>query len=149
MATTDRETVKLLCKKIVSRLENEKMIEFEADSRQNVVDDVYEQVGQLIFTEEDLQLKTLESMGYRSDDVVDPEFVKSDQFRTARSMVRKTFGDDVLNGFYFQKNLREIGFAICKYLMDSSRIEDVFESDENINKKVVEIIRRFNPSQMH
>ena len=55
MATTKRETVRILCKSIVTRLENRKAIQFPPRLRQVVQDEVFGMIGPSIYTDEDLR----------------------------------------------------------------------------------------------
>jgi hypothetical protein len=146
---TQRETVRLLCKSIITRLENNKAISFPPRLRQIVQDEVFGLVGPYILTDEDLKERALAKVGARADLLQDSSFTESDQFKTAKSMVRATFGDDVLNGFYFQKSLKIVAHTIAEYLMRSSHIDDVYESDEDLEKQIVEVVQKFNPADLH
>ena len=74
---------------------------------------------------------------------------ETDQFQTAKKMVKEQFGDDVLHGFYFQKPLKHIAETISQYLMRSSHIDEVFEDDAELEKQIVETIQKFNPDDLH
>ncbi|OFZ83412.1 MAG: hypothetical protein A2583_08565 [Bdellovibrionales bacterium RIFOXYD1_FULL_53_11] len=148
MATT-RETVKLLCKSILTRLENKKSIMYPPRLRQIVQDEIYTLIGTFIMTDEDLRDKTLAKMGARADLLQDSQFTESDQYKAARAVVRASFGDDVLNGFYYLKSMKEIAGIIAKYMMRSSHIDDVFDSDEDMERQVVETMQKFNPAELH
>lgn len=146
---TTRDTLKVLCKKIINRLENDKAIIFPPRLRQIVQDEVFGLVGPYIMTEEDLRDKALAKLGIKSEALSETGFAESDQYRAAKAVVRKSFGDDVLNGFYFQKNLKSVAGMIAQYLMRSSHIDDVFETDEDLEKQIVEVVQRFGPNDMH
>jgi isopentenyldiphosphate isomerase len=146
---TTRETVKVLCKKIISRLENDKAITFHPRLRQVVQEELYNLIGPSIMTEEDLRERSLAKLGIKASELQDTQFTETDQYRAAKAVIRKSFGDDVLNGFYFQKNLKSISEMITEYLMRSSHIDDVFETDEVLQKQIVEIVQKFGPNDMH
>lgn len=146
---TTKETVRLLCKSIITRLENRKAIEFPPRLRQIVQDEVFGLIGPYILTEEDLRERTLARMGARAELLQDTAFTESDQYRAAKSVIRGTFGDDELNGFFFQKPLKVVADTIVKYVMRSSHIDDVYESDEDLERSIVEIIQKFNPADLH
>lgn len=148
-AFTRRETVRLLCKSILNRLENQKSIIFAPRLRTIVQDEIFGIIGPSIFTEEDLKVKTLERMGAKTDELKETSFTESDQFRAAKAIVKSGFGDDELNGFYFQKPVKQIAHMISEYLMRSSHIDDVYETDEDLERKVVDVIQRFNPAELH
>lgn len=146
---TQRETVRLLCKSIINRLENKKSISFPPRLRQIVQDEIFNLVGPYVLTEEDLREKTLAKVGAKAEVLKDSAFTESDQYRTAKAMVRSTFGDDELNGFYFQKPLKTVALTIVEYFMRSSHIDDVYETDEDLEKQIVEIVQKFNPDELH
>jgi hypothetical protein len=64
-------------------------------------------------------------------------------------MIREGFGDDELNGFYFLKPLKFVAGSIVSYLMRSSSIDEVYETDEDLEKMIVEIVKTFNPANAH
>lgn len=146
---TNRDTVKLLCKSIITRLENRKAIEFPPRLRNIVQDEVFGLVGPYILTEEDLRERTLAKVGARAEMLQDSAFTESEQYRAAKSVIRATFGDDSLNGFYFQKTVKSVADTIVKYLMRSSHIDDVYETDEELEKQIVETIQKFNPLDLN
>jgi hypothetical protein len=64
-------------------------------------------------------------------------------------VVRGGFGDDELNGFFFQKPLKTIAATISQYLMRSSHIDDVYEMDEDLERQIIETVKKFDPEQVH
>jgi hypothetical protein len=146
---TQKETLRLLCKSIINRLENNKCISFPPRLRQIVQDEIFGLVGPFVMTDEDLRERTLAKMGAKAELLQDSEFTESDQYRAARAVVRNSFGMDELNGFYFQKPPKVIANTIVQYLMRSSHIDDVYESDEELEHKIVEVVQKFNPAELH
>lgn len=146
---TQRETLKLLCKSIVTKLENRKAISFPPRLRQVVQDEVYGLIGPLVLTEEDVRDRALAKMGAKAELLNDTTFTESDQYRSAKTIIRSTLGNDILNGFYFQKPPKLVAEAIVQYLMRSSHIDDVFESDEDLEFQIVDLVKKFNPSELH
>ena len=147
--TTQRETVRLLCKSIITRLENQKSISFAPRLRQIVQDEIFGLVGAMVLTEEDLRERALAKVGAKTEALQNSQFAESDQYKAAKAVVRSTFGDDELNGMFFQKPLKFIATEISKYFMRSSHIDDVFETDEDLEKSIVEFIKKFNPNDLH
>jgi hypothetical protein len=146
---TKKETVRLLCKSIVTRLENNKSIAFPVRLRQIVQDEIHGLVGPYILTEEDLRERTLAKIGAKAELLADSAFTDGDQFKAAKAVIRSTFGDDELNGFFFQKPLKFVAHTIAEYFMRSSHIDDVYESDEDLEKQIVETVKGFDPAQLH
>ncbi len=149
MAATRRETVRLLCKSIVTRLENQQAIAFPPRLRQIVAEDVSNLVGPYIMTDEDIRSRALEKMGASKDSLSDSSMTETDQFKTAKAVVRATLGDDELNGLYFQKPLKTVAEMIAKYFMRSSNIDEVYEEDAVLERKIVEMVQHFKESDMH
>ncbi|MGK5082358.1 hypothetical protein WDW37_03555 [Bdellovibrionota bacterium FG-1] len=146
---TKKETVRLLVKSIVTRLENNKSIAFPVRLRQVVQDEIHGLVGPFILTDEDLRERTLAKIGARADILAEASFTDSDQYKAAKAVIRGTFGDDVLNGFYFQKSLKFIAETLVKYFMRSSHIDDVYETDEDLEHQIVEIVQKFKAEDAH
>jgi hypothetical protein len=146
---TTRDSVRLMCKSILTRLENQKSISYPARLRQIVQDEVVGLIGPYVLTEQDLRERTLARMGARADLLEDQQFAETDQYRAAKSVVRQGFGDDSLNGFYFQKPLKTVAQLVRDYLMRSSHIDEVYETDDDLDKMIVDIVRKFRPSEAH
>ena len=146
---TQRDTVRLLCKSIVTRLENQKSIAFPPRLRQIVQDEVFGLVGPYIMTDQDIKEKALSRMGAKAESLGETGLAESDQFKAAKAVVRGTLGEDELNGFYFQKTLKDIAAMIVQYLMRSSHIDDVYETDEDLEKQIVDVVKKFNPADLH
>ena len=147
--TTQRETVRQLCKSIITRLENRKSITFPPRLRQVVQEEVFGLVGPFILTDEDLKERTLAKVGAKSEMLQDSAFTDSDQYRAAKAVVRGSFGHDVLNGLYFQKSPKVVAQTIVQYLMRSSHIDDVYETDQDLEHQIVDLVQRFNPAELH
>jgi hypothetical protein len=146
---THKETLRLLCKSIITRLENQKSISFPSRLRQIVQDEVYGLIGSFVFTDEDLREKTLAKIGAKAEMLQDSAFTDSEQYRAAKAVVRNSFGNDELNGFYFQKSPKFVANTIVQYLMRSSHIDDVYETDEDLEHQIVDIVQKFNPAELH
>lgn len=146
---TRKENVKVLCKSIVTRLENNKSIAFPPRLRQVVQDEVYGLISPYIMTDEDLREKALVKMGASAEKLAESNFTETEAFKTVKKMIREGFGDDELNGFYFLKPLKTISGTIASYLMRSHSIDEVYETDEDLEKMIVEIVKTFNPENAH
>src|SRR6202012_1365165 len=106
--STQKETVRLLCKSIVTRLENNKSISFPPRLRQIVQDEVFGLVGPYILSDEDIKDKVIARMGAKAEAIHDAGFSDSDAFKAAKAIVKGQVGEHELNGFYFQKPMKEI-----------------------------------------
>jgi hypothetical protein len=144
MKTTNTESVKNLAKSILTRLENQKSILINPVVRDQLRNEIYALLQPAIVTEQDLHEQTLARIGATADQLQDTQITESAQYRAAKSIVRKTMGDDQLNGFYFQKNLKQIAIDVRKYLMSADHVEEVFETDDDLEQMVVDVIKRFS-----
>lgn len=146
---SNKEQVRTLCKSIITRLENQGAIAFPPRLRQIVAEEVYGLVGPYIMTDEDIREKALAKVGARRELLEDSQFTEGDSFKTAKALVKSSLGDDVLNGFYFQKPIKHVATSIVQYLMRSSNIDEVYEQDEVLEKQIVETVQKFNPVNAH
>lgn len=146
---TTRETVKLLCKSIITRLENTKSICFPHRLRHIVQDEVYGLIGSFVVSEEDIRDRALAKLGAKAELLADTQFTESEQYQTAKKMIRGGLKEHELNGFYFQKPLKSVAEIIVQYLMRSSHIDDVFETDQDLECQIVDIVRNFDANKLH
>jgi len=146
---TRKDTVKSLCKQVITRLENQKQIEFSPRLRQEVWESLYMRLHGAILSDEDLREKVIEKLHIKAEALVESEMTESDQFKSALKMTKQKLGENELNGLYFQKPIRDIAQEIAGFLMSCSHIDDVFETDDVLIKGVVEMIQKFNPSELH
>jgi hypothetical protein len=100
-------------------------------------------------TEEDLREKALVKMGANAEKLSETNFTETEAFKTVKKMIREGFGDDELNGFYFLKPLKSVSGMIVSYLMRSASIDEVYETDEDLEKMIVDIVKVFNPANAH
>jgi hypothetical protein len=149
MISTKKEHVKVLCKTIVTKLENQKSISFPPRLRSIVFEEVHQLVGPYIMSEEDLRERSLQKVGGKAEALEDAAFTESDAYKAARSIVKNSFGDDVLNGFYFLKPLKLVAGMIVSYLMRSPSIDEVYETDEDLEKMIVEWTKGFSADNIH
>jgi len=146
---TRRDTVRLLCKHLISRLEHQGVIEFSPKLRQQVQDELWGQIAKVILTDEDFRERALAQVGGKAEEIQDSRFTETEAYRAARNLIKSELGQEELNGFYFQQNLRIVAKLVREYFMSSSLVDDVFETDEEIERRVVEMIQRFKPEDMH
>ncbi len=150
---TNKETVRNLCKTILSHLEKNQAIAYAAAQRHALNDSFYQLMAPHVLTEEDLNRKVLEKLGKYEEALVEsgdgkPVLADDPQYKTAKGLIRQSFGENELNGLYYQKNLRLIAQMISRFLMESQQIEEVYESDDHLETMIVETVKRFNPRHL-
>jgi hypothetical protein len=149
MPRTTRDTIKTMVKTVINRLATEEVIEFGSEQRHEIVSELLHPLEGAILTDEHLHEMTLEKLGKVEGDMNDEAFTESERYRTAKSMIRKDLGDDVLHGMYFQKSIKAVADIFVNYFMQSDRIEEVFESDEEVEQRIVKIVQNFDPKNIH
>lgn len=146
---TRKDTVRALCKMMMARLEQNKMVEFSPKLRQEIWDKLFDTIGPAILSDEDLREKAIQRIHGKVDALSETAATESDQFKTALKMVKEDLGENELHGLYYQKPIRSIAEDVTSFLMEAPQIDDVFETDEVIQKALVETIQRFNPKDLH
>lgn len=149
MIPSNRETLKALCKSVVTKLENHKAITFPPRLRQIVADEVYALIGPYVWTDQDVRDKALQKIGTSRESLDENELNENTAFVTAKKLILEQFGQSALASFYFQKPVREVVLMIVGYLMRSASIDEVYETDEDLEKMILEWIRSFNPKNVH
>ncbi len=106
-------------------------------------------IGPYILTDEDLRERAIQKIGGNIEQLQESGATESASFKTAQSMIREQLAQDPLNGFYLQKPLRQIAQLLAGYFMRSASIDEVYETDEDLEKMIIEYIRGFHPGHMH
>lgn len=149
MTSTTRDTLKLLCKSIVTKLENHKAITFAPRLRQIVADEVYHLIGPYVMTDQEIREKAMAKMGSSKDALDESSFTETEAFKAAKRMIHEQVGQHQLAGFYFQKPVREVVLMVVSYLMRSASIDEVYETDEDLEKMILEWVKQFKPENVH
>jgi len=100
-------------------------------------------------TDEDIREKALVKLGANSEKLGETNFTESEAFKAAKAVVRNGFGDDELNGFYFLKPVKQVATMIAGFMMRSSSIDEVYETDEDLERMIVDFVKTFNPDHVH
>lgn len=148
MMQTNHDSLKNLVKFTVAKLENERRIEVNPVKRHELCDSLAGKLKQAILTEEDLHRRSLEKLGEPMDSVAAADFTENERYKAARAVVRKTFGDDVLNGFFFQTPLKTVASGLASDLFKNPIVEEVYDSDQDLEHRIVELIKGFRPDHV-
>lgn len=147
MATT-HNSLKILSKSILSRLENRKYIIFNPSKRGDLQTELYQMLSRNIVTDEDIVNEVRTQVTTHSEQLNDHNITETAAFQSRKRQVREQLGDNELHGFYFRGTLRDACIKVGKFLFDTSLVEDVFESDEAIHKLVMETIQNFDEKKV-
>lgn len=146
--TTNHTSLKTLSKSILNRLENNKYIVFNPKERGDLQEDLFRTLSKFVVTEEDINNQVRSQVSANSEAISEQNITETDAFKSQKRALKARMGDNELHGFYFQDTLRGICSKVCKFLFDSPYVEDVFESDEAIQKLVMETIQNFDESKI-
>jgi hypothetical protein len=146
---TKKEHVKILAKNVVSRLEQDQAIVLNPRNRQAIYDDLFTALAPQILTDDEIREKVLQQLGLNADTLVESGSNESDQYKAAKSVIMSKLGENAVMGLYYQKSVKAIALEIVKFMMSNKHVEDVFPSDEELEKTIVDFLKRFNPEQLH
>lgn len=146
---TKKEHIRILAKNVVSRLEQDEAILLNVRARQHVYQDLFLKLEPMILTDEEIRERVLVQIGQESAAFDDSGVTESDQFKSAKAMLMKKLGENAVQGLYYQHPVRTVAIRIAEFMMNHHQVEDVFPSDEELEKTIVEFLKRFNPGQLH
>jgi len=146
---TKKEHVKILAKNVVSRLEQDQAIVLNPRDRQVIYEDLFTALSPQILTDDEVRVQILAQLGLKADTLVESGANESDQYKAARNVIMSKVGENAVMGLYYQKSIKSIALEIAQFLMNHKAVEDVFPSDEELEKTIVDFLKRFNPEQLH
>ncbi len=146
---TKKDHVKVLAKNVVSRLEQDESIVLNPRTRQNVYQDLYLKISPFVLTDEEIRERVLKEMGLKSEELSDTAYTESDQYRAARGIIMSKLGENAVSGLYYQQPVRNVAQMIGHFLMGHNQVEDVFPSDEELERAIVDFLKKFNPENLH
>lgn len=146
--STTQNSLRTLAKSILNKLENNKFIVFNPKERGDLQEDLFRKLTKVVLTEEDLNNQVRTQVTANSEAINEQNLTETEAFQSQKRALKTRMGDNELNGFYFQTTLRGVCQNVCKFLFDSPFVEDVFESDEAIQKLVMDTIQSFDESKL-
>ena len=146
---TKKEHVKILAKNVISRLEQDEAIVLNPRMRQHVYQDLFLKLEPVVLTDEEIREKVLTQIGQKSEALTDSGATESDQFKAAKGVLMNKFGENAVMGLYYQHPIRIVAQNISQFLMNHHQVEDVFPSDDELEKTIVDFLKRFNPQELH
>jgi hypothetical protein len=146
---TKKEHVKVLAKSVVSRLEQDQAIVLNPRTRQMVYQDLFLKLEDVILTDEDIRAKILSQLGLKAEELGETGYTENDHYRAAKSVMMTKHGENAVAGMYYQLPVRIVAQQIGSFLMSHQQVEDVFPSDEELEKTIVQFLKRFAPDQLH
>lgn len=142
---TDFETLRSLASYTINNLKERKIIDFEAESREALIDAMATEYGVSFATDEDIKEQAIEEVEDKmgADNVPD-DITESEMFNHARKEIIKSFNGENIGGLYLVESLNQVSKRMTKFLLSNDLIEDVFGEDEEIMTFLVHRIRQFS-----
>ncbi len=146
---TKKDHLKALAKNAVSRLEQDQAIALNPRTRQMVYQDLFLKLEALVLTDEDIREKILAELGQKSEQLGETGQTESDQYKAAKAVIMAKLGENAVSGLYYQRPVKTVAQEIARFLMSHAQVEEVFPTDEELEKSIVDFLKRFNPDLLH
>lgn len=153
MKTTGRgtniETIKLLAQSVVRRLESQKMIAIIREQRNELCDDLANFLAPHVLTQEDMEKTVMESIGEKNEMLDELRLSGGEAYRTLKQSWLSKYGENEVDGLYFQEPVKYTADRVIKYLMKSKFIDEVFADDLVLERTIVASIAGFRRAKLH
>ena len=146
---TKKEHVKALAKNLVTRLEQDEAIVLNPRTRQIVYQDLFLKLEAMILTDDEIREKVIGQLGLKAEELGETGYTENDQYKAAKNVLMNKLGENAVSGLYYQRPVKMVANEIGMFLMNHNQVEDVFPSDEELEKSIVDFLKKFNPSQLH
>ncbi|MBL6991143.1 MAG: hypothetical protein ISR65_15270 [Bacteriovoracaceae bacterium] len=142
---TDFETLKTLANYTINFLKDGGLIDFNITRRLDLIEEMATEYGVSFSTDEDIQQQALEDIEDKMGESAIPEDItESEIFIHARKEIIKSFNGENIAGLYLVESLHQIAVRIKDFLLNSELVDDVFGTDEELIKFLVDKIRGFS-----
>lgn len=145
---TNKHSLKTLANLLLSRMENRKYLLFNPKDRSVIQAELLEFLPNFLLSEEALNEEVRGAVTSRSGEISDANFSETEAYQSQKRALKSKYSDNAIAGFYLKTSLRQACKEIADFLFDNSHVEDVFESDEVLQKLVQETITNFDESQI-
>lgn len=146
---TKKEHVKALAKNLVTRLEQDEAIVLNPRTRQIVYQDLFLKLEAMILTDDEIREKVIGQLGLKAEELGETGYTENDQYKAAKNVLMNKLGENAVSGLYYQRPVKMVANEVGMFLMNHNQVEDVFPSDEELEKSIVDFLKKFNPSQLH
>lgn len=146
---TKKEHVKALAKNMLLRLEQDEALAILPQDRQEAFTALFQLLSPLVLTDEEVRAKVIQRLGMSAEALSDSSATESDQYRAAKSVILSEIGENAVLGLYYQTPIKSLAEQIKKFLMKRPEIDEVFWDDLQLERKIVDFIKQFNPESLH
>ena len=145
---TDFDTLKGLSTHTVNHLKQAELIDFNAESRQDLIEALATEYGVSFATDENIKEQAIEEVEEKfGSDNLPENITETEMFNHARKEIIKSFNGENIGGLYLMESLHNIAIRVKNFLLNSDLVEDVYCSDEDLIEFLVEKIREFAPKR--
>ena len=146
---TKKDHIKVLAKNIVSRLEQDESIALNPRTRQMVYQDLYTKLSPYIITDEEMREKILAQLGQKAEALEGSEATESEQYKASKAVMMNKLGENAVHGLYYQIPIKNVATLVVQFMMSHNQVEEVYLSDDDLEKSIVDFFKKCNPEQLH
>jgi hypothetical protein len=146
---TNFETIKLLAQSVVRRLESQKMIAIVREQRSEMAEDMAGFLSPHILTQADMEKNVLENIGEKNEMLDELRLSGGEAYRTLKQSWLSKYGENEVDGLYFQEPVKYTADRLIKYLFKSDYVEEVFADDQLLERTIVATIAGFRRAKLH
>lgn len=143
---TDFNTLIALATHTINHLKQNETIEYNADSRAELIDSLATELGVAFSTDEDIRDQAIEEVEEKFGlEEVPDDITESEMFNHARKEIIKSYQGESLGGLYMVESLHNVAKRVSAFLINSPHVEDVYGSDDDLIEILVRDMKKFNP----
>jgi len=146
---TNFETIKLLAQSVVRRLESQKMIAIVREQRSEMAEDMAGFLAPHIFTQADMEKNVMDNIGEKNEMLDELRLSGGEAYRTLKQSWLSKYGENEVDGLYFQEPVKYTADRLIKYLFKSDYVEEVFADDTLLERTIVGTIAGFRRAKLH
>jgi hypothetical protein len=153
MKTTGRgtnfETIKLLSQSVIRRLESQKMIAIIREQRNELCEELATFLSPHILTQEDMEKNVMDNIGEKNEMLDELRLSGGEAYRTLKQSWLTKYGENEVDGLYFQEPVKYTADRVIQFLMKSKFIDEVFAEDLLLERTIVGVIAGFRRAKLH
>ncbi len=146
---TNIETITLLAQAVIRRLESQKMIAILREQRNELCLDLATFLSPHILTQEDMEKHVMDQIGEKNEMLDELRLSGGEAYRTLKQSWLSKYGENEVDGLYFQEPVKYTAERVIKYLMKSKFIDEVFADDQLLERTIVAVIAGFRRAKLH
>ena len=110
---------------------------------------MYVKLNPYILSDEEVREKILTQLGQKSEALTDTGLAESDQYKAAKAVLMNKIGENAVHGLYYQIPIKNVAVLVVQFLMSHNQVEEVYLSDDDLEKTIVDFFKKFDSSQLH